>query len=523
MARIPTFIRRFAPLRARHVVIALSAFALLNATVWSLSVTEGIAPDEQAHFAVAKHIAVAHKIPEFGDEGFGVYILDIAGRDGSRLSYPYLSYASQPPLPYVLSAVFIALPTDSTWMDYRQARTSQALMAAMFPVILYLGMLAMFPGRSLLAVTAAAWGAMWPQITYLSAYLNADLATTVSCAALIAAWFYGARNAWRTRDAALLGLLMGIAAMCKLNAYLLIATSLVVALLTLRGPIRSVLARLGVALLTFSLSVSWWLAMAIDRYGLDILARDRGRELAADLGATATKLDGASSGWTYWHLLTSTGYKRNISLTGILGLPNHFPSPGVKILVGASVGLAVFGLGVALVRRIARRRRGVGRSWWARLREDPTMRVHLLVLLLFPVFVFSISYNAFKNDIYFLAQGRYLFPMFLPFVAYLTWGFAGILGGRLERLLLAGFAGVMLLANLVALERDVILYYGRGLRSWLEFWQGPIVIAWALSIVAVVALFTRLAWRGPANEPSLVGSTSTPVAAAPDPIGAPVR
>ena len=49
--------RAFAAIRRRprpRTVLALIAlFAVTNAAVWSLSVTEGIAPDEQAHFALA--------------------------------------------------------------------------------------------------------------------------------------------------------------------------------------------------------------------------------------------------------------------------------------------------------------------------------------------------------------------------------------------------------------------------------------------------------------------------------------
>src|SRR4051812_44769182 len=88
--------------QAGIVVAAAIAFAFLNALMWSMTIPEAQAPDEGMHTVVTEFYRTEHRLPDpRRDAQFRAQIIDIQAPDGARLRYPYTSYSTFPPVPYV--------------------------------------------------------------------------------------------------------------------------------------------------------------------------------------------------------------------------------------------------------------------------------------------------------------------------------------------------------------------------------------------------------------------------------------
>lgn len=465
----------------RRLVIVLSVFAVLNATVWSLLVPPGQAPDELAHNQLASYIAHEHRYPEFGKtEGFGVQLLNVSPGN-QAVVYTYSSYAAQPPLPYIVAAPFILIPTATTWMDYHQARVPQALAVGLFVLVMAALTRVMVPGLRHAPVAVGALAGLWPQITYLGAYFNADMLATVSSASIVFAWFWGARRQWDRTASIVTGVLLGLGVLAKLNVWVLVLLTAAVALATLRGPVTQRLRSVLMTAAAMLLVVLPWLAIAVSRYGTDVLANDRQQRLANKFDATP--LDAASSNWSYVHMLFGGHWISNVSKTFVVGIPGDLPGA-----VEWMIPLAIMALGL------------VGGTAWLAMHPksvssvftQASMRPHVFAVLLLPLLFGLASRNAFLHDIYFLGQGRYLFPALGPMLVYAVAGLVLVVpDGRWRTAACALLVVAAAAMNVIVLVRGVLVVYGNGFRAYLHSWQLGILILWAVGAIVATYLVAR--------------------------------
>src|SRR5919108_6125148 len=91
---------------ARAAVLAAMFLVFVNATVWSLVLPYDGGSDEREHFAVVTFIAQHQRLP--------VAELDLFSKPLSPVRAE-LTYASQPPLPYILAASLV--DPLSSWLS----------------------------------------------------------------------------------------------------------------------------------------------------------------------------------------------------------------------------------------------------------------------------------------------------------------------------------------------------------------------------------------------------------------------
>ncbi len=275
-----------AAMHARHLMLALILLVYLAlATLYAVNVPAWQAPDEPAHFNYIHELAATGQIPvlRMGDYDEG-YIQQLTGqRFPPDLSTAPLRYeAHQPPLHYLLGAGIFRL----TGGDLLPLRLLSLALGALFIGLIYAIVRLVFPGQPALALGAAAFTAFLPMHVAQAASVNNDaLAEVLLAAILLLSICYvkltilGPRfpGAW---DALAIGLLLGLALVTKVSAYVAIPAALAAPLIAWyedkpsgtdhRSPVTAYLLILLPALL---IALPWYVRNAQVYGHLDILAR----------------------------------------------------------------------------------------------------------------------------------------------------------------------------------------------------------------------------------------------------------
>lgn len=219
-------------MHARHLLLALILLVYLAlATLYAFNVPAWQAPDEPAHFNYVRELATTGEFPvlRMGDYDQATIQLLTSQRFPAELSIASLRYeAHQPPLYYLLAAPVFrfsrgALPA---------LRLLSAVLGGLFIALIYAIGRAIYPGRPALALGAAAFTAFLPMHVAMAASVNNDaLAEMLLAATLLLAIRYiklallGPRAPahW---DALAIGLLLGLALISKVSAYVAIPVAL---------------------------------------------------------------------------------------------------------------------------------------------------------------------------------------------------------------------------------------------------------------------------------------------------------
>lgn len=459
-------------------VIALAAFAFVNALAWAIVLPLGHGPDEPTHFVVVAFELVFRSIPEVGVDDWGA--MATVAVDGVRS--PLYSYAAQPGLSYMISAAAIHFLAGDSDEPARYARFPGALWCGLFVLVTYFGTTRMIPREPGVALLAASVAAFWPQLTFVFSYISNDGLTALVSAALIASWWAGFRNGWRHRDALITGVLAGLVLLNKPNGFPVAATAALVMIVSLSGTRISKLRRFVLAGVGCVATSGWWYWIAFRRYGWDVFGEARadavreslglvwhsGRYFGKSLFATAFEpFPRFGETWFLGTLRTAVGAFGHLTIA----LP-EWAYLLTGILTGLAVAGAIFGL--------SRLRLRAGREAW----------IHMITFGLIPAVMALSLYRSWAID--FQAQGRYLFPVMLPFVAMLAYGLLAPCRGWARSM--AGFAvtvcfgAIMTNAFAVALLGAYRMTYG-------DFYEANPFVAstWCATLLAGLAL-SLLGW-----------------------------
>ncbi len=278
-------------MHARHLLLALILLVyLLLATLYAVNVPAWQAPDEPAHFNYIHELATTGQIPvlRMGDYDEAYLRLLTSQRFPPELSIAPLRYeAHQPPLYYLLGAGVFRIAGGGLL----PLRLVSVALGALFIVLIYAIVRLIFPGRAELALGAAAFTAFLPMHVAQSASLNNDaLAEVLLAAILLLSIRYvklamlgpRAPGAW---DALAIGLLLGLALVTKVSAYVALPVALAAPFIVWHesrrpsaihhSPIHHSLINHSALILlpALLLALPWYLRNARVYGDLDILAR----------------------------------------------------------------------------------------------------------------------------------------------------------------------------------------------------------------------------------------------------------
>ncbi len=422
----------------RLLLPILLIYALL-AGAYALYTPAWQAPDEPAHYNYVRHLVEEQALPELRPGDYPAeYLEEIkAARFPTEMPIEPIRYEShQPPLYYLLAAPVFALARalgmETPLLPLRLFSVALGLVSIAAG---YAALRVALPEHPQLAWGAAAFAATLPMHVAMTGVVNNDVLVELVLA--LVAWqiLITEREGWSDRRAVVLGVLVGLAFLTKLQAY--VAAGLVAlgwalearrswaAGQGLGAPIRRGLLMAGVAL---ALTLPW-LARNMAVYGWsDPLAMGRHAQVAAGQLTTQELLNEIGT-LAFVRRFAQTTFQSFWGQFGWMGVP--LPA---RVYQGLAVlsGLAALGLVDALP--------AVRRAWCNR-----TTRHGLLLLGIWCVL--SVVGYLWYNLTYVQHQGRYLFPAIIPLGLLFTIGIQRLLQRRprwILLLLVAMLAGLVI-------------------------------------------------------------------------------
>jgi 4-amino-4-deoxy-L-arabinose transferase-like glycosyltransferase len=249
-------------------VAILSAFVAL-ALAYSVVIPLGEAPDEVSHWAYVQYLVQYRRLPPLEGAVLGqahqppLYYILGALLTG-QMSNPYLESIANPDWDLQSTQVNNlllhprqeAFPYRDGALAWHWVRWLTIALGGITVWATYQLALQLFPANISIAVLAAALVAFLPQFTFLSAVVNNDNAV-IAFAALMLVWFLRLSRSSPLAHAAVLGLVLGMAILCKFQAAIL-APVIFLALffrldgMAFRERIQRILLALGVTMIVVS-------------------------------------------------------------------------------------------------------------------------------------------------------------------------------------------------------------------------------------------------------------------------------
>ena len=398
-----------ASLPDRRWLLLLLFLAIVNSTVWSLTVPFDGAPDEIDKYDVVYFIWKYHRMPVFGP-GADMYL-----RPEPTKMVPYVLgvAATYPVGAYLMSALLMYL---SPWQNpaalLHTARLVSTLWALAALYVTHEIVLAVFGSRRF-ALGVTAFVAFIPQFTFVSAYVNDDAYTVAAVTWVIWNTMRGIKDGWTPRNSLLMGLALVMASMGKQNGWIAAFPFVLLALWTAWGSNwRQRVNTWAVMCVPPAATLGTWLLRNELVYG-DPMARAVGKagygELIAVSGSTWLGTRLADEGFGYLDMFFRTSWLKWLfeSFWGFFYYMNLWMDWCVYfvLLVGCVAGVA-------------------GTLWALFSGLPPVDRMVKLLgiaaavafILLFAATATTSLYNDFQP------QGRYFFPLIAPIVVFLTAG-----------------------------------------------------------------------------------------------------
>ena len=381
------------------------------------------APDEKMKYDVCKYIYNNSKLPHGGEESI---------RDENY----GISYAFMPILSYIISAVFMRL-LDVFSTDPFSLIVSARLVSVLC-ITAYAFMCIKISEKLFKGIykwVFVAFATLLPQLLYLGSYINNDSLALLSISIIIYSWIIGLKENWNWKSCIILGVGIGLCSMSYYNAYGYILTSVilyfvsgVVKKMNIKEFLKKGFAIAGIAILIGG----WWFLRSYILYDGDIFAikaqREYGQKYALEAFKPTNRKTPANQGYSFKYMLKDLNWvgTTKASFIGLFGYMDTFMKGGFYKVYETIGEVALLGLVLGVVIWIIKK-----------IRKNTTEKESNLInevknkILLDAIFIINIIitialslYYSYNMD--FQPQGRYIMPMIIPFMYFLTIGIKNI-------------------------------------------------------------------------------------------------
>ncbi len=394
-------------------------------------------PDEERHFAYAQYIARNHTLPplRYDPETTNItqaihpplYYLCAAAfcGNGDRPIQEQLLVDDGPGYRTMRLAQgasgFAAQRTEST---VRRLRMFSIMISAVHIAFLYLLIIALFPGQTLLACAAALFVAMNPQFLHISASVSNEPLTDALSTIYIFLLLSLTRGTPRTRQYLLTGAVLGCCLLSKLStlSYLPV-TAFILTWIHFRNP-KQLLASLAMVAGTAFLVAGWWYL--------------RNWIIYHDPFATAYLI--ASQPWGFRSTPFSAGSLLSLAANTFLSFFGNFGAQQFSITTGHAIVYGVLAvLGLAGLVRLA---------LTGTIRKPQAQALSALLLSFLGCCAVFVSMNIAYVGV---SMGRYLFVAIAPIAAGIIAGIRSLFPAQRRNILL-----LLLSLLLVGLNLDIL-------------------------------------------------------------------
>lgn len=411
------------------------------------------APDEKMKYDVCKYIYNNSKLPHGGEESI---------RDENY----GISYAFMPILSYIISAVFMRL-FDVFSSDPFSLLVS-ARFVSVFCITAYAFMCIKISEKLFKGIykwVFVAFATLLPQLLYLGSYINNDSLALLSISIIIYSWIIGLKENWNWKSCIILGIGIGICSMSYYNAYGYMLTSVILYFVSsfikkidIKEFLKKGFAIAGIAILIGG----WWFIRSYILYDGDIFAiktqREYGQKYALENFKPTNRKTPANQGHSLKYMLHDMNWigTTKLSFIGLFGYMNSFMAGGMYKVYESIFKVALVGLVLGIVSYMIRKIKNKQESnEIAPTDEFEKRKNKTLINIIFGVnIILTISlslYYSYNMDCQ--PQGRYIMPMIIPFMYFLTIGIKNIFdiiikNEKIKNVLLG--SGIIILAIMAA-------------------------------------------------------------------------
>ncbi|MHB9034939.1 MAG: glycosyltransferase family 39 protein [Anaerolineae bacterium] len=399
------------------VYVVLGSLYAVKTPLWQV-------PDEPAHYNYIRYIAENGALPvlvqgDFPAEWLSVLkMFKFEGMSIDRVKYE----SHQPPLYYLVATPVYLLASSLKLQIPLILRFFSLLIGAFALWFGYRIVRIIFPEEPALALGTGAFLATLPMHLTMAMGINNDVLVELILALVVGLIVLSKITSWSWKRALLLGVLLGLALLTKLQAYvavLIVLAALVWDVITTPNKRpgsfwRNTLGLAGIIFGTAFIIVLPWLIRNAQLYGLnDLLAQRRQAQVAAGQLATSTYIHQIGLK-AYLVAFAQTTFQSFWGQFGWMGVVLH---PRFYYAAGFLSGLSLVGFIVLFIRK---------------LKTRPNLDT-LLFRGLFILLVWGISTllgYLWYNTQFVQFQGRYLFPAIVPLGLAFTLGFRELFRGK---------------------------------------------------------------------------------------------
>ncbi|MGN0251848.1 MAG: DUF2142 domain-containing protein [Oliverpabstia sp.] len=423
------------------VFFLISVFVFL--TAWAVVQPLDSSPDEKMRYQIVQFLVKHGTLPD--------------GRDPEiRNEFWGISYAFNPILAYMIMAIpakIVSMFTSSAMAMLIASRMVNVVFGTcMAYLVMRIGEM-LFDGREKWLFTCLI--TFLPGLVFVHSYVNNDSMALLSSAWIVYAWVRSIREGWTVKVSIHLALAISMAGLSYYNVYGFILCSMLFfafSVLFASGEKKDVaflFARGGMIAVIVILLIGWWFIRNGILYDGDILGWNISTEYAEKYAIEELKPSNRATpealGWTIKDMMLyqPSGWEHNwlvtvaVSFVGTFGYLNIFmPTILSKVyLLFLAVGL--FGMLPVFKKMFSMR----GKKVTVRKEKTKTETIkcktvvkqniwnwknlfhwHMLLAMVIPV-ILLVKYS-YQND--FQAQGRYILPMVIPFMYFVTCGYGTV-------------------------------------------------------------------------------------------------
>lgn len=390
----------------------------------------------------------------------------MVGDESIRSAKYGISYAFMPILSYIFSAIFMRLL--DTFSNSFSSLVTYARLVSVLSITVYAFFCIkisekLFNGiyRWLFIVLSI----LLPQLLYLGSYINNDSMALLSISIIIFSWIIGLEEKWNWKSCILLGIGIGICSMAYYNAYGYILTSVILYFYTcfkkkinIKEFFKKGITIAGIAILIGG----WWFIRSFILYDGDIFAiktqREFGQKYAIEELKPSNRTTPANQGEKLLHMLTKRGWIdiTTKSFIGYFGWMSVLMNPliyNIYITIGI---IGILGIVIGCIMNLKNKKKD-------NLENEVKFNEKILKLIfivnIFITILLSIYYS-YNMD--YQPQGRYLMPMVIPFMYFITNGIKNILdiiikNDKIKNILILIFIAILIIITTYVLFKYVII------------------------------------------------------------------
>ena len=393
-------------------IITITVFALIIAIIQPINA----GPDEKMKMDICKYIAKYNNLPHGGDEEI-------------RDSVWGISYGFTPILSYILGGLFIKISsmfTQDIQIQYIAARLVSVLSYAIMSIFVLKIADKLFKNiyyKWLFTMLVT----ILPQILFIASYINNDSLALMSIAIIIYSWIKGLESNWNLKTCIMLACGIGLCALSYYNAYGYILTSAIffISFFIAKKEYLKMIKK-GIIITAIVLAIcGWWFVRNYIIYDGDILGLNTtdeyGEKYAQEDYKPSNRETPAHEGKSLTEMLFGQDWiKQTVkSFIGVFG--------GMNILLPSfCYYIYIIVLGVGCVGYL------ISYYKFQHFKEQPQnmnlLEIIFIINIIIPILL-SVYYSYFSD---FQPQGRYIMPMLIPFMYFVTYGIQNIIENKIK-------------------------------------------------------------------------------------------